>query len=289
MLAIRREQLQILRRLQFLAFAKTTIASLQVESPDILLGLSDSEISERIVLSLECLDTLDIKAERDVRSFIRLCFLVGPHFSLYPSIQEHLLGWDGSMDKVFALTRPDVWEQSMVNDIVSRYCASNKRPIKTASASKADIYVTQLRGAHAIDYHRLIVHPDVRRLLGREAGLSLNALREQIEADAVSSSNFRFAIMSTQHEFFGEIAFSGLGEQTQMSYWIRRDKWGRGAAKAALAIALADSATWRKNKITAKVHFLNCLSMRTLISAGFRKASCHAGDMHYFELMGALN
>ena len=72
-------------------------------------------------------------------------------------------------------------------------------------------------------------------------------------------------------ELIGGANVERTARGTELSYWVRRDRWGMGVAGAALGEILA---AWRHmgwdNKIVARVHPLNTPSRAVLQKLGFR-------------------
>lgn len=69
-------------------------------------------------------------------------------------------------------------------------------------------------------------------------------------------------------EIVGSAAAFPLGDEINVAYWIRRDRWGRGLAGAALAAVLEQVPT---RPVFASAAHDNAASMRVLERCGFKR------------------
>lgn len=101
MFTIRQSQYAALRRNVRTRFASAVVAQLALDAPDAVRGLDPAEIDARLARSLDCADRYKVDSARDLRAFLRLCFLVADDFSTYAPFDRLLTAHAGDMAAVF--------------------------------------------------------------------------------------------------------------------------------------------------------------------------------------------
>ncbi|ACU73362.1 GCN5-related N-acetyltransferase [Catenulispora acidiphila DSM 44928] len=81
-------------------------------------------------------------------------------------------------------------------------------------------------------------------------------------------------VVEADGEIVGSAAAFPLGEEIDVTYWIRRDHWGRGLAGAALAAVLEQVPV---RPVFASAASDNLASQRVLERAGFRQVGRQRG------------
>lgn len=88
-------------------------------------------------------------------------------------------------------------------------------------------------------------------------------------------------VILADDEIVGSVSSFVVEGDTELTYWIRRDRWGRGIASAALAALLREVAT---RPLFARVAADNSASARVLMRNGFLKVG---EERSYAEARGA--
>jgi ribosomal-protein-alanine N-acetyltransferase len=104
----------------------------------------------------------------------------------------------------------------------------------------------------------------------REAYLAKR--RRHLANDAIVSKTIVVA-----DEIVGSVACFEVEGEKEVTYWIRRDHWGRGIASAALAELLADVKT---RPVFGRTADDNLASMRVLERNGFVRTGTDSGFAH---------
>ena len=81
-------------------------------------------------------------------------------------------------------------------------------------------------------------------------------------------------VVELDGEIVGSAAAFPLGEEIDVTYWIRREFWGRGLAGAALAAVLEQVAV---RPVFASAAYDNAASMRVLEKNGFKRVGEERG------------
>ena len=277
MLTIRQEQLQVLDRGMRLRFGWSVVSTLREDSPHVLQGLSGAEVYGRLESALDHANEFEITLARDLRSFIRLCFLVGPDFSTYPPFSDLLTPPDGAVSDLFDLAAPEDWEKVAILDIVGRYRHSFSGARDGNDTITHDreplLSVVPLTAEHADAMYQHALHPDVWRLAGALPSLTVESVRDQIQQDKVSEERKRFAVLDAKLGFVGTVALGKCGEGAELSYWVRRDQWGRGIATRAIRDILSQGqARSMGSWVLATIAADNLPSIRVVEKVGFVEA-----------------
>jgi RimJ/RimL family protein N-acetyltransferase len=261
MLTIRAEQLAALNAVALRQFGLRTVAGLRGESPPLVEGLDDAEISRVLTAALAHAARLGISRARDLESFIRLCFLAGDDFCTLPPFDQILTEADDDarLDVLFDVAAAEDWERAATRDILARTRATEITPALQRTT------LVPLGPEHAEEMFHHSRHPDVWRLGGLMPEETLSALRARIAGDAAMR---RFAIVAEGGAFVGAVTLQQADGAAALTYWVRRDCWGHGIATRAVRTVLAQA---RRLAPLLTVHIAadNLPSLRVVQKAGF--------------------
>lgn len=289
MLTIRAAQLDALDGVVLKRFGQTVVSSLRDDSPELIDGLSAAEVSLQLDTALGHAGRLKISRARDLTTFIRLCFLVGPHFCTYPPFSDISASGEtgqGLVSALFEVATPADWERVATRGILDRY--REQRPaggIAGPNVAPA-VSVVPLRPEHAEAVCRHGLHPDVWRLARLEPPVSPEHVRALIVRDEASAQLRRFAIIGAESEFLGAMALRSQDDSASLSYWVRRDRWGQGiATNAVRALLSTPQARSMAPQVTANIAADNLLSIRVVEKTGFAETAADdaAGVTHFVK------
>lgn len=260
----------MLSRAARLRFGKNVVAALADENPVALAGLTHAEVAHRLDVALACAERYRLRIARDLRSFLRMCFLIAPDFSDSAPFSALLKAHGGQMQPLFDLS-VHAWRRAMIESVV-RGCARApaSHPVQARAAREATLPVLvplSLSHEQAWWQHRL--HPDVWRLSDASPLLNLDAARHHLR-HLLAARCEHVAIVSRDHAFIGALLVAPHVEGALLSYWIRRDLWGLGFASEAIRqLVLQRSGEGKHVRLNAVVHPSNTPSERVLQKAGF--------------------
>jgi RimJ/RimL family protein N-acetyltransferase len=268
-------------------FGLTVVSSLRDDSPQLIDGLSAEEVSLQLDAALGHAGRLKISRARDLTTFIRLSFLVGPNFCTYPPFSDFLASGktdQGLVSTLFDIAAPADWERVATRGIVDRYRGSgpaggNEKPNVAPAVS-----VVPLRAEHAEAMCRFASHPDVWRPAGLQPQLTHEHTRDLIVRDEASAQLRRFAIIGAESDFLGAMALRMQDDAAALSYWVRRDRWGQGIATMAARVLLSTpQARSMAPRVTARIAADNLPSIRVVEKTGFAEAMADglAGVRHF--------
>ena len=271
MLIIRDEQMDVLGLSATAAFGRTVLSALFDDAPEAMLGLGEAEVSQRLDRALEWAKLLDIRVARDLRAFIRLSFLIGPDFCSYEPFESLLMDANGRMEGIFGATGADDWNRVAIEEIVGRYYLDQHAAgMDGIEQGEAQITLSVLGPEHANDVHYFGLHPDVWRLAGAAPALSLADVLRDIEEARQSRDREQYAVHSGTCGFAGVVALTLVDSALELSYWIRRDQWGKGMATAAIQTLWKQSQLLASHSaVLARCAADNLLSLGVLFKTGF--------------------
>jgi RimJ/RimL family protein N-acetyltransferase len=282
---IRNAQVAELRRSVRRRFAQTVLTDLREDAPEAVLGLTDAEAELRLRTALDHAERYRIEAARNLRCFLRLCFLIGPNFSTYAPFARYFTGADLPLEGIFSEVAIEDWVRVATLDIVDSHGlerATRLHAVDAGRAADATVGLVPLGLHHAEAACRHALHPDVWRLGGIAPEPSVDAVRRRIGAD-IDAGRERFAIVRDDAELVGVIALDRQPDDVRLSYWVRRGCWGTGMAARALRSLLE---TLRRRspamRLVASVAPDNALSCRLLERCGFGRAVPAGGHEHIF-------
>jgi RimJ/RimL family protein N-acetyltransferase len=99
------------------------------------------------------------------------------------------------------------------------------------------------------------------------------ARMSRVRADKSASNR----VIDVDGAIAGTIAYFRIDDQLEVTYWIDRTQWGKGIARAALQLLLAETA---ERPIYARAASDNVGSLRVLEKAGFRRVGVDRGFAH---------
>jgi RimJ/RimL family protein N-acetyltransferase len=274
-LTIRRVQLDALEKGTRLRFGRDVIAALAEDVPSALLGLSQADVAYRFEVSLACADRYNILVARDLRAFLRMCFLIAPDFSDHLPFSEMMRKHKGVLQALFDDIPISAWQAAMIDSIVRRYRQGNGDvPRRTPAVRASSVQLVPLSRDHeqAWWHHRL--HPDIWRLADALPLSTVDEARKHLH-ELVTARCDHFAIVGADGDFIGALLLSPCSGGATLSYWIRRDFWGMGFASQVLHILMQTVCREGKYaRLDATVHPSNTPSACVLRKAGFeRRAS----------------
>ena len=277
MISLTGEQMAALTRPQQKLFGLRVVAALQEDSPQTVLGLTNAEVDHRLDLALSHAQRCEMTHARDLRSFIRLCFVVGPNFSTYAPFRDLLATGTDRLNEMFDTALPEDWDRVALLDVLDRYTDLSTSTIATeqslAQSTEGRITLERLTLRHSEASHWHGLHPDVWRLANASPVLSLMEVQAEIQEDERSGNRKRFAIMDVREGFVGEVALDRREGGAELSYWVRRDLWGQGIATTAVrefVEKIENSKTMIK--VFASTQSGNGPSIRVLEKSGFKEA-----------------
>ena len=243
MLIIRQEQIAIMVQSGLKSFGSRVVSDLKQSAPVSVQGLDDKEINARLDTAVaKCLD-YRLEAERDIRAFIRLCFVVGPNFDLYPPFLDQLQALDipaaERLSCLFKNASDLAWNNAAVFDIVSR--SRDGMPGETARGeTSVSVSLEPLGLDHAESYFSQSLHPDVWRLGNLIPFRDEEEARKYIISTNAAVGKSAFAIIADGFGFVGVLGIRYDGAVGRIHYWIGRPFWGRGFATRAVRLGLAE-------------------------------------------------
>ncbi len=282
MLTIRAARLDALDGVVLKRFGLTVVSSLRDESPQLIDGLSAEEVSFQLDAALGHARRLKISRARDLKSFIRLCFLVGPNFCTYAPFSDISVSCEtdqGLVSTLFDVATPADWERVATRGIVDRYREAWPAGGNVGPNAASAVSVVPLRAEHGEAMCRYSLHPDVWRLARLDPPLTQEHVRDLIVRDEASAQLKRFAIIGTESDFLGAMALRRQDGSASLSYWVRRDRWGQGIATAAVrALLSTPQARSLAPQVTASVAADNLPSIRVVEKMGFTETTADDAD-----------
>lgn len=271
MLIIRDAQMTALERPGRERFAREVIAAVEASSPHSVKGLPAPEIDARLAAALLKADRHQLRTVRDLRAFIRLCFVVGQNFDEYPPLRTLLnvppqTPSDGPILALFARATERDWDRAAVFDVLSRFA----KPIADSRRAARSISIRPLRIEDSEPYFHQASHPDVWRL-GRMKPLRslldtqrfVRTMRDRRDCQA-------FAIVDDTGSFIGAVFLEYSESFGQISYWVNRSCWGQGVASIAVTTALSALRNVPGlTRATAAIACDNLPSIRVIEKCGF--------------------
>lgn len=260
MLAIRPSQLSSLEQNSRQQIAASVLADLRMDTPHAVAGLSTAEVDFRLHTAVSRSQWHELNSRDDVAAFVRLSFVVGPHFDEYPAFREILARHDSDarVPALFVEARPEDWNNASQFEIVSRY---QKVP------GMAAVLLTPLAAHHVDDYWRHALHPDVWRL-GRMKPMTDRGEVAQMIQRLEPASKAGYAIVDPYQRLVGALFVTRENTATRVSYWVAQPIWGQGIASHALMQlreVLANEA------LTLIIEPGNTPSLKVAAKCGFRQ------------------
>lgn len=260
MIVIRGEQIEAFEQEYRRRAVDLVIEELRKSALHTLVGLGASEIEQlRNTATLKAAE-YELDNRDDFDTYIRLSFVVGQNFDLYPPFQKALSESEKSnrlLDLILIAT-PDDWSKAAQFDVVSRY---RKREKYTG-----EVKVVALDFNHAEPYFIYARHPDVWRLGKMTPLMSLIDVYDLINNLNNGERKKGYAIVGAQHQFLGSCIATKSDESIGLSYWVERSKWGQGIASQAI---FQLRQLYKSEKITLKIDPFNTPSKKVAIGCGF--------------------
>lgn len=296
MLTIRREQLQLFDAALRERIGREVVRGLEADMPHAVAGLARAEIDERLQLALAMADEHQLRLVRDLRAFLRLCFVVGPRFAGHPPVRALLrkaAHREGDrLGPLFAGMCGAEWQLAAEHDIVTRArdplpaqrAPAGMRVEARASRGAAPPFVSlePLATAHADDYLRHALHPDVWRLGRLRPRTSREDTVSHIRQCSTGADRQAFAITAADGRCVGAVMLRGGPALALVAYWLARPWWGRGVAGQALRqlqVLLRQQA--RIQRLRAEIAGANTLSSRLVERLGWTELTpAHARSLH---------
>lgn len=261
--------------------ARSVISDLRQSAPHCILGLSDTEIDQRIETSLSKIGEYEIRSIGDIEAFVRLVFQVGPNFDEYPVFRQIFhdpaTPVEFLMTSLFKEAAEQDWVRAAVFDIVSRSKDSiNPTSGNTAPASDrgvAGVSLVPLESAYAGSYFQLSLHSDVWRLADLHPMVELAEVDHHIEDLKTSRNTDSFAILDSNNDFVGAASVKHRDGLAEITYWIGRPFWGKGIATIAVS-ELLKILRFRAgvSRIGARMYRGNLPSLRVAEKCGFTRS-----------------
>ncbi len=101
MLTIRKEQLLALETAMRREWAHAAVAELSETHPYVLAGLHPAEIRARLEIAAGKSNGYGFDLPETVRAYVRLSFLIGPHFDVHPSFRSVLTSNNSGLARMF--------------------------------------------------------------------------------------------------------------------------------------------------------------------------------------------
>jgi RimJ/RimL family protein N-acetyltransferase len=257
-------------------------------APHALKGLTRAEVDARLATALGKAEEYQLRAAKDLRAFIRLCFVVGPLFADYPPVQN-ILGkteHPGSkrMTALFKRMLAHGWQCAADYDIVARArdsVPSGKQLVgwysqawgALAPASHS-VSIEPLGIDHANHYFRHALHPDVWRLGRIPPRTSLQETMAYIRWASAGDGRQAYAITDARVGFMGAIILHGGPSLATVTYWVARPCWGHGTATDAirkLLVHLREQSQTRR--LRANIARMNTPSIKVVERTGWQEVT----------------
>lgn len=263
MLAIRPSQLSALEQDSRQQIALAVLADLRSTTPHAVAGLSTAEVDFRLHTAVSRSQWHELNYHNNVAAFVRLSFIVGPHFDEYPAFKEIFANHasEARIPALFLEARPEDWNNASQFEIVSRY---QKKP------EVAVVSLTALAAHHVDDYWRHALHPDVWRL-GRMKPLTDRSDVAALIQSGESANKRGYAIVDPQKNLVGALFVTRENAVTRVSYWVARPVWGQGIASQAL---MQLKAMLVNEPLTLTIEPGNTPSFKVATKCGFRQTDC---------------
>jgi RimJ/RimL family protein N-acetyltransferase len=175
---------------------------------------------------------------------------------------------------LFDVAAPTDWERVGTRGIVDRYREPGRAGGNTGPNVAPAVSVVPLRSEHAEAVCRYGLHPDVWRLARLEPPLTQEHVRDLIVRDEASARLRRFGIIGAESDFLGAMALHSQDESAELSYWVRRDRWGQGIATMAVTVLLSTpQARAMAPQVTARIAGDNLPSIRVVEKTGFAETT----------------
>jgi len=264
MLTIRESQITVFEQDARRRIASAVLDDLRESAPHVVAGLDNTELAGRLDTAIGKATQYRIDMRDAFEAFVRLSFVVGPHFDEYPPFQEILLESDAHT-RIFALMSyalPEDWEAAGQFDIVKRY--------RNTARHTGGVRLVPLDNSHVDAYFHYARHPDVWRL----AKMTPMATRADTCAfmqeldDAADETGY--AIVDDRQAFLGACIVSRGRPAAEVLYWVARPLWGQGIASQALAQLKERHAGER---LALHIDARNTPSRKVASTCGFRQRS----------------
>lgn len=222
-------------------FGREVIHSIRQASPHYVQGLTSAEIDNRLATALRKADRYEFQLKRDLRAFIRLCFVVGPNFDEYPPFQAlinspktppHL-----RITRLFDGAKTEDWNKAAVFDVMGRSRGSNNDDLSLGSdqaqtrnpahISQQPILIERLTLDHAEPYFHLALHPDIWHLVRTIPHLNIEETEKFIQSTQMDTDRVGFAIVKPDSSFVGVILVYRRSSTLLITYWVGRPFWGK--------------------------------------------------------------
>jgi RimJ/RimL family protein N-acetyltransferase len=298
MLIIKNEQMKTLDYSVRERFGREVIKGIEENVPYTMKGLSPAEVDARLATALGKAEEFQLRAARDLRAFIRLCFVVGPLFADYPYVQGFLgkTEFPGSkrMKALFKGMPTHGWQYAADYDIVARardpvpagkHLAGDSLAWDAPPPASHSVSIEPLGISHANHYFRYALHPDVWRLGRMPPRTSLQETMAYIRWTSACDGRQAYAITDASVGFVGAIILRGGPSLATVTYWVARPYWGHGTATEAirkLRIHLREHSQIRR--LRANVARMNVPSVQVVERTGWEElAPAHdvSGDRVY--------
>lgn len=286
MLMIRHEQMEAFNYNAREQVGRKVILDLKETAPHTVMGLSSAEMDARLATALEMAEKYTLREAPDLRSFIRLCFVVGPLFAEYPAAHDLLIsaGPDKSrrMTPLFEGMKTDIWERAADNDIVTRaqtpfpfdnpFAGRLSRSAGVCAPVHPSISIEPLATVHAERYFHYALHPDVWRLGRMLPRISLEQIRTHIRSVSAGNGQEAYAIRHSEAGFIGAITLRNELPFTSIAYWVARPFWGYGVATNAIGKLLVHlSKQPHSIRLRANIARTNLPSIRLVETLGWKE------------------
>jgi [ribosomal protein S5]-alanine N-acetyltransferase len=233
MLSIDSSQIKAVFRSKLMRLGRELLIALEHSSPSALNGLSEQETEQRLDSALSKVTSYQFDHERDIRAFIRLSFVIGPNFDLYPPFSDVLssqtIPIDLKMTRLFRIAQSSDWQHAASFDIVSR-----SRLSRPSLGMHLTLKLVTLSPEHAQDYYALSKHPDVWRLGQLTPPRSIEHTRQYLTSLNATAQGTHFAIMAEGYGLVGSISLTRHSRLALVKYWVGHSYWRRGIATEAL-------------------------------------------------------
>jgi RimJ/RimL family protein N-acetyltransferase len=283
MLTISNDQMEALARSLAERFGREVVADLEHSAPDSIRGLDDGEIEARLAVSLRKCAQYKLEAQRDIRAYIRLCFVIGPNFDQYPPFLNELgpvnVHASVRLGRLFRSATAEDWDNAAIYDIVGRWRYGSHQdadpqghgpgPYPSSGAGRtADVSLVPLGVEHIEQYFLQSRHPDVWRLGHLKPLRTIDETHQYFISLAAAPDRSAFAIIVGGTGFVGAMGIRQSQSEARIHYWVGRPFWGRGYATEAVKLGL--SALERDLDVTCCVASINSYNLPSLAVA--RKA-----------------
>lgn len=118
MLRIRKGQLDALREDVKRRFILQLITELKTDHSHVLAQMSDADIDKRVDIALHKCKKYEIRTRRDIRTFVRLCFVISINFDQYPLFRKWLgdtsLPIERRLDLLVYYATPQDWRAAQL-------------------------------------------------------------------------------------------------------------------------------------------------------------------------------